>query len=249
MSDLLNFTRSIPSFATKGFTEKIEIFGWYLHECEAKEKFIPTDLLRCFDATHEAKPANIHSLILKLHQKTPPRLLKDKQGYRLTASAREQLGKSIGARPSAVILSSQLSALVSRITDPIERTFLNETLICFNNKAYRAAIVMAWNLAYSHICDRIFGAHNIAFNAQRQKVFARLPELSKRTDFEDYKESQVIEICRGARIFDATVCKTLTEKLGRRNSAAHPSSAVLGGISAEEMIIDLVTNVLLNPDV
>lgn len=125
--------------------------------------------------------------------------------------------------------------------------FLNETLICFSNKAFRATIVMAWNLVYSHVCDRIFDAHSAAFNVQRHKVYPKLPELTKRTDFEDYKESQVIEICRGARILDASVCKTLTERLSRRNTAAHPSSSVLTEVSAEDMITDLITNVLLNP--
>lgn len=244
---MADFTRRIAGFDAKGFTDKIEIFGWYLHEIEGKAKFVAADVVRCFDAAHTAKPANVHSLVRNLCEKRPPRLLKDNQGYRLAAAVREQLGKAIGERASAVALSSLMATLVPTVADPIQRTFLNETLICFNHKAHRAAIVMAWNLVYSHICDRILATHVAAFNTQRQKVFPRLPELTKRTDFEDYKESTVIEICRGARIFDATVCKTLTEKLGRRNSAAHPSSAVLTAVSAEEMIVDLITNVLLNP--
>lgn len=249
MSDISDFARRIPGFDGKAYTDKIEIFAWYLHQADQREKFQAVDILKCFDAAHCAKPVDIHSLLRKLCEKKPPRLLKDAQGYRLSHPAREHLDRSVGTRGAAVALSSLLSSLVPKVKNPAQLTFLNETLICFSNKAYRAAIVMAWNLAFSHVCDSIFEKHLSTFNEQRNKVFPKLPELKKRTDFEDYKESQVIEICRGARILDSTVCKTLTEKLGRRNTAAHPSSAMLTAVSAEELIVDLVLNVLLNEDV
>lgn len=249
MSDIAEFAGRIPAFDKKAFTDQIEAFAWHLHEVQGKQKFTAADVASCFDRAHLAKPADVRSLLRNLCEKKPPRLLKDSTGYRLSAPARQQVGKALDARASALALSSLLAALVPKVTDTAQRTFLNETLTCFNNKAYRAAIVMAWNLVYSHVCNRVFALHVQAFNQQRAKTYPKLPELTKRTDFEDYKESQVIEICRGARILDATVCKTLTEKLGRRNTAAHPSSSVLTAVSAEEMIVDLVTNVLLNPDV
>ncbi|WP_041741138.1 hypothetical protein [Collimonas fungivorans] len=247
MSDLADFTRRIPAFDRKGFTAKIETFAWFLQEISAKPKFSPADIVKCFELSHSAKPSSVHTLLRNLCEKKPARLLKDSQGYRLTAAVREQLGKSLGQRASSGATTALLAGLIPNVTNTAQRTFLNETLICFNNKAFRSAIVMAWNLIFSHVCDRIFETHAAVFNEQRQKVYPKLPELTKRTDFEDYKESQVIEICRGARILDATVCKTLTEKLGRRNTAAHPSSNVITEVSAEDMIVDLVTNVLLNP--
>lgn len=244
MSNIVEFTRRISSFNEKTLTGKIEIFGWYLHQIVGKRKFTPVDLTRFFDETHSAQPGNIHSLLQQLCTKKPARLLKDSQGYQLTAAVREQIGKMVG-RSSSATVSALLSNLLPKVTKTAQRTFLEETLICFNNKAFRAAIVMVWNLAYSHVCDCIFSNHLAAFNAQRVKVYPKLPELIKITDFEDYGERQVIEICKGARIFDATVCKILTERLNRRNSAAHPSSATFTAVQAEDMITDLLNNVLL----
>jgi hypothetical protein len=241
VSDIVEFTRRIPAFDKKAFTVQIEAFAWHLHEVQGKQKFTAADIASCFERAHLAKPADVRSLLRNLCEKKPPRLLKDDSGYKLSASARQQSGKALDSRASSLALSSLLTALIPKITEAAQRTFLNETLTCFNHKAYRASIVMAWNLVYSHVCNRVFESHVPAFNLQRVKTYPKLPELTKRTDFEDYKESQVIEICRGARILDATVCKTLTEKLGRRNTAAHPSSSVLTAVSAEEMIVDLVT--------
>lgn len=248
MTSVSDFTRSIPRFDEKTFISKVEVFGWYLHEVGGKAKFTANDITRCFEQAHSQQPRRIHNLLGQLCEKKPARLLKDAQGYRLAASVRAQLSQSL-VRPAGAQTSSLLSGLMPQIADVSKKTFLNETIACFNNKAYRAAIIMAWNLAYSHICDRIFGTHVGAFNAQRAKAFPKMPELTKRTDFEDYKESTVIEICRGARIFDATVCKILTSRLDRRNSAAHPSSAMFTSVQAEDQITDLVNNVLLNANV
>jgi hypothetical protein len=248
VNELADFTRRISSFDSKTLTGKIEIFGWYLHEVGGKARFSPADLTKCFQLAHCSEPGNIYGLLLQLSTKKPARLLKDSQGYRLSAAVRDQIGTGLG-RSSSAAVSALLSGLLPKVTDTAQKTFLEEALICFRNKAYRAAIVMSWNLTYTHVCDQIFANHLPAFNTQRTKVHPKLPEVVKATDFEDYGERQVVEICRGARIFDATVCKILVERLNRRNSAAHPSSAIFTAVQAEDMITDLVNNILLNPNV
>jgi hypothetical protein len=62
---------------------------------------------------------------------------------------------------------------------------------------------------------------------------------------EELKESKVIEICNSAGIITNDVRKVLMEKLGRRNSSAHPSSVSIGQLQAEAFIDDLVKNVVL----
>jgi hypothetical protein len=70
--------------------------------------------------------------------------------------------------------------------------------------------------------------------------------LSKIDDFSDnLRESEVIKIAKSASIINSDVGKILEEKLGRRNSAAHPSNVKIGQLQAEEFIDDLVKNVVL----
>jgi hypothetical protein len=85
-----------------------------------------------------------------------------------------------------------------------------------------------------------------AFNANRTKAHPRLPEIVKRTDFQEYGERQVLEVCRIASIVDKSIYKILQERLDRRNIAAHPSAVIFTSSQAEDLITDLVNNVLLN---
>lgn len=249
MSDLERFVKPIDGFVSKPAPFQVQIFAWYLQEARQKERFSATDIAQCFDAAHMKRPINISLTLSRLAEKKPARVLRDSKGFRLSSAARVELAALLPLRATSVATTQLLDSLQTRLTDPAQRTFLSETLTCFKHQAYRASIVMMWNLTYAHICDKIFVAHAVPFEAQRAKVHKNLPSLTKRTDFEDYGERQVIEICRGARIFDGTVCKILTERLNRRNSAAHPSSATFTVANAEDMITDLVNNVLLNPNV
>lgn len=247
MKGLPAFVAPIKGFADQPHPSKIEAFGWYLHEVKGKTDFTVADLGCCYDAVHLPRPGNLRGTVAQVVAKKPARLLKDRKGcLRLSAAARSTMEKQLPVRASSVQTTAILNGLAARVTNPAQALFLSETLSCFKNGAHRAAIVMAWNLAWSDICDRILASHEPAFNAQRAKARPRMAVLVKRTDFEDYKESDVIEIGRGAGIFNATVSKVLTEKLNKRNSAAHPSSAVMQAVTAEEVIHDLVENVLLS---
>lgn len=248
MKDLSHFVAQVTGFVAKSAPIKIEAFAWYLHEVKLMEHFNPNDIRECFEAMHLPVP-NVAASLAGIMNKRPIRLIRNAKGYKLANASRAELQKLLPVRASTVATTALLRGLVDKIGRPEHKVFLIEALVCFQHGAVRAAIVMIWNLAYSHVVDRILSNHLVAFNAQRTKVNAKLPEVTKITDFEDYGERQVIEICRGARIFDATVCKTLTERLNRRNSAAHPSSAKFTPVQAEDMITDLVNNVLLNPNV
>lgn len=248
MKDVHHFIAPIKDFNQKSAPYQIEVFAWFLHEVKGQEYFSPADIRACYDATHLPVP-NVSASLAKILEKRPARCIRNTKGYKLSSISRGEMETLLPVRASAVATTALLQGLVERVSKPEHKVFLNEALICFRYGAHRAAIVMIWNLAYSHVLDRIFGNHLAAFNAQRTKVGPKLPEVTKLTDFEDYGERQVIEICRGARIYDATVCKTLTERLNRRNSAAHPSSAKFTPVQAEDMVTDLINNVLLNPNV
>lgn len=63
-------------------------------------------------------------------------------------------------------MSKLLKNLPAQIPDLGERTYLDEALICYEHGAFRAAIVMTWNLAYHHLCDRIIKRRLGDFNAR-----------------------------------------------------------------------------------
>lgn len=245
MTTLQEFTQEVPEFQKKSSPEKIEVFAWFLHEVKGQERISGAELSACFDTVHEPRPSNIHRDLMSLCERKPARMLKDASGYRLAAAARNELGEKFKVRQTTVRTTALLDGLALRVTDPAQRTFLAETLICFKKQAYRAAIVMAWNLAFSDVIDRILRKDLDRFNKQRAKAFPKTKEVTKRSDFEDLKESTVLEIARGAGIVSASSFKILDEKLGKRNTAAHPSIIVVSPVTAEEVIHDLVENIIL----
>jgi len=106
---------------------------------------------------------------------------------------------------------------------------------------------MVWNLVFDHLCEIVLSRHLSAFNTQLPVTYPRadIKTIAKREDFHELKESQVLQVCKSARIIPDTMHKILQEKLTRRNMAAHPSGVTILESTAEEVIRDLIENVLL----
>lgn len=68
---------------------------------------------------------------------------------------------------------------------------------------------------------------------------------SHRRIYEHLKEAEVIAIAKDAGIIAEDIWKILEEKLGKRNSAAHASSVIIGQLQADALIDDLVKNVVV----
>ena len=106
-----------------------------------------------------------------------------------------------------IAVSNLMKQLPGTISDQAEQLFLSEAIICYHSRAFRAAIIMVWNLIYDHLLNWIladasrltaFLAH-IAGHVGPKKAAAIT--ITKREDFEDLKESEVLDICGSAGLF------------------------------------------------
>jgi hypothetical protein len=248
--ELEEFVAQLPQFASSSHPDKIRIFGWFLHTYGNLERFDAPALRRCYERVHLTEPVNIHATLKQLSEQKPPILLRDPRGYRLEARVRAALDERYGQSRRMVAVSKILADLPAKVPQLAERAFLGETIICFRNSAFRACIVMAWNLAYYHLLEWIFNdaARLATFNAQIPVRYKKKTDITitKLTDFEDLKESEVIEVCNSANLFSKNITRILNEKLVRRNLAAHPSDVIITEAQAEDVITDLVNNVVLH---
>ena len=128
---------------------------------------------------------------------------------------------------------------------------MNEAEICLRHGAARGTIIMVWSIAFYHLCQWILKHHLPTFDA-RIPVYSKkwkvtdLPIIEKYDDFGDeMSEREVIEVCNSAGIITGDLHKILVKNLGTRNSAAHPSSVLIGQLQAEALIDDLIKNVIL----
>lgn len=235
----------IEGFNTLPVSDKIVVLGYYLNVDQGTERFKGSHIDACFNALHLKKPANANSQMTAMCGGYTPRLLKDSKGFRLNSASRAKVAAMLPAIQTPKQITVELKKLEALITNQAQKIFLEETNICFSHGAYRASIVMAWNLAYHHICTYIFDHHLADYNARLPVQFKNEKPIAVFSDFEKTKEHIVIDVAKGASIINKTTHKTLEAKLDIRNTAAHPSSASIQPITAEEVITDLVHNVLL----
>lgn len=246
---LEEFTQAAAGLSRMGHVDKIKHFAWFVHTQDQRDRFQTADIRRCYELLHYALPANLSSQLQQMADQKTPTLLKDSKGFRLEGRVREQFDGKYAQRPATASVDALLRSLPGKVSDEAERLFLSEALTCFRNKAFRAAIVMSWNLAYDHLLNCVLASHLPAFNAAIPRKFTSPKRAGysvvKRDDFEEFKESEVIELCGTAAIINGNTKKILNDKLNRRNMAAHPSLVEITQIQAEDVITDLVNNVIL----
>lgn len=241
----------VPGFSGQLHVEKIRFFAWYLMDVECVERFSGAQILKCYDDLGMERPTNVSKLLIDMSKKQPKEILTGPGGYRLEKRVRDTLAAKYGQRESTIVVDQLLLGLPAAIPKIDEREFLEETLRCFRAGAFRATIVMAWNLAYDHFVGWIIASHLGAFNAQARIVFSQkyskgqLRDVVNRDDFGMYRESEVLKVAKLAGLITSDLERMLEQHLGRRNSAAHPSSIEFTRLSAEQFVDELVRNVVL----
>jgi len=211
--------------------------------------FKTTDIRACYEKIHLPVP-NIAMYLTRMTETKPAKALRKGDNYNLARAARADLDSKYGVHQSIIQVSKLLSDLPAKIPNVDQRTFLTEALKCYKVEAYRACIIMTWNLAYAHLLDWILSDQTRLdrFNTAIAKRYQKMTTL-KITKYDEFldelKESQVIEICNSASLFNSNIFKILKDKLDRRNIAARPSSVVVVQSQADDVVTDLVNNVVL----
>ncbi|MBD2539810.1 hypothetical protein [Coleofasciculus sp. FACHB-SPT36] len=244
---LQDIVSSITDFSVWSHAQKICFFAWYIHSYRNQERFNQADLRACYDELYLDKPSNVSPYLAQLRDRKPKEVVQDKRGYYLVRQVREKFELEYGQRQTAIQVEQLLLDLPDKVSDLAEQVFLQEAIACFRCGAFRAAIVMSWNLAFDHLCNYVLKLHLTAFNMQLPIKYPKrhITPIATRDDFSELKEFDVIEICKSAKIISGNLQKILQEKLRRRNMAAHPSSEVISQLQAEDFISDLVNNVVL----
>ena len=139
-----------------------------------------------------------------------------------------------------------LQRTVAKVTDAQRRDFLAEAISCLEVGARRATVILAWISALDHMYDFVLRNGLPAFNTALSKQPGKIGGLtiSAKDDFVNLKESDFILVCRSAGLITNDVRKLLDEKLGFRNSCAHPSSIGVGDSKVLSFVEDLVDNVI-----
>lgn len=250
--ELHEFTALVPGFAKLPQTDQILHFAWYLHTQRKKDVIDQASIRACFKEQYMDEP-NLSLLFKRLIDRRPKVVLQSGSGFKLEGKVRQQFDQKYGQHETTIALSEMLKGLPGKISNEAERLFLSEAIKCYHVKAFRAAIVMAWNLAYDHLLNWVMSdpqrlggfntkiAARVGVNSKRAGI-----TIGKREDFEELKEQEVLDICNSAGLFaSGNLKKLLDMQLMRRNMAAHPSLLNIDGPQADDTISSLVRDVVL----
>jgi hypothetical protein len=227
----------------------VRMFAWLQHFLRKKPRFGTGDINWCYNAL-SLKPSNTSQCLIDMEARSE--LLKDKGGYYCEGKFLAKYDGLYGTHDITLNIRQQVKDLINKVPDIAEKDIMREAEICLRHDAGRATIIMVWNVAFYHLCQFILKHHLAAFNNRipvrypKKWELKHMPLIKKYDDFGDeMMEREVIEVCNSARIINGNLHKILVEKLGSRNSAAHPSTVRIGQLQAEAFIDDVIKNVVL----
>lgn len=249
---LKEFVAAVPGFAAMQHPNKIIHFGWYLHTHRGNEHFDQPAIRACYRELSLPEP-NYSDQFKRLVERRPKVVLQDRGCCRLEHTVRAELDEKYGQHESTIAVSKLLADLPGKVADVAERTFLKEAIICYHHKAFRAAIIMSWNLTYDHMARWVL-ADRSRLSAFNSRIAARVGATSKRAgisvtkreDFEQLDERETIDIMGNASLLPSSNAKKILEiQLTRRNMAAHPSLITIDAPQADDAITSLIQDIVL----
>jgi hypothetical protein len=243
---LTEFVAETQGFESLQLREQIRLFGWFLHTYGNAPSFDNDAIRGCFRQLHMVTP-DVHKFLPRMADAKPPELLRQGGGYKLARLVKLRLDEKYGTAPRVIAVTNLLANLPSKVPDHAESVFLTEALSCYKVKAFRATTVMVWNLAFHHVLQWLMSEPQriVEFNQALHTRFPRKAPITGRDGFDELKESEIIDVCRTARLLNQNMCDILRDKLRRRNMSAHPSSVIVDQSQADDTIIDLVNNIVV----
>jgi hypothetical protein len=242
------FYNSIDRATRLKETGLIDFFVYYFTVEVGNPAANATSIIECFRACDLTPPTSTSAYLSRGLKSTPQKFIRVDGGYRLERHYRESISKRLGSEQIVVQTNAELRKLESKLSSEPEREFLKETIACFEAGASRAAIIMCWILIMDHLFELVRVKHLASFNAELGKVTDRrvkVSAVSTRDDFGDIPEAKFIELLRASGIISNDVRKILDQKLGTRNSCAHPSGVTINRSKVIDFVEDLVHNVIL----
>ncbi len=247
----LEILTQFPNHADFSRKSRIIMFAYYLQQYEGATEFSASDMNSCFARSHLKQPTDLSSLLKSLARGREAPLLTTRGRYALSLYGLNEVEAILPPthKTSVLLLSTALPFLqrtVAKVTDQQRKEFLAEAISCLEVRARRATVILSWIAALDHMYDYVLKKGLGPFNAALAKQPGKLGKITiaQKDDFGELKESEFILVCRSANLITNDVRKILDEKLGYRNSCAHPSSIAVGDSKVLSFIEDLVDNVI-----
>ncbi|WP_439473701.1 hypothetical protein [Algoriphagus formosus] len=245
VNELIELTADFEHLPQK---EQIKLMAWFFCVEHSREYFETKEIKEEFDRQNLVAPAGISSLVPQMRKGKPPVFVNSKKGNSIHRTVKKELEEQYLGTTHKKEVSQSLRDLLGDVKGATQKLFLEEAISCFEIKSYRASIILSWLLTMDILYDFVLIPTNLTTFNQAIQSHGKYKKItiSKKEDFSDIKESDFIELLRIARFISNDSRKILDEKLGIRNSCAHPNSILILDYKAIGFIQDLVKNIIKN---
>lgn len=252
----LDFLSQFPKHGDFSRKSKLLLFAYYLRKHRGIPEFGSKEIRECFESAMLRVPGDLSAILKNQSSGRDSPIIKSKTKghYSLSIHGLKEVEVILPGSPSTpegvsnflAAAIPYLKKTIAKVRDETRRDFLAEAISCLGVQARRATIVMTWLATLDHMYEYVLKKKLAEFQAALKKRSGKESNLTiaGRDDFGEMKESVFIEVCRSAKIISSDVRKILDEKLGTRNSCAHPSTIAVSDSKVMSYIEDLVDNVI-----
>jgi hypothetical protein len=252
----LEFLAQIDHIENLSRKNLILLVTYYLRKHKGVLQFSLKDIRKIFNEASIKVPSELKQLTLGLSRGRNSPLMKTSERpiFSLSIHGLNEVESYLTSdKQSSVTIEDYfktalpyLEKIVSKVQEDNKRRFLSEAIDCLSIRAKRATVIMTWCAMVNHLYDYILANKLSDFNSalSRRPDFYNRIQVSHKDDFSDIKESVFIEVCRSAGVISKDVKKILDEKLGIRNTCAHPSDVEIHDSKVVNFIEDLVDNII-----
>jgi len=256
VQEFLGRSGNIMDYSRKSM---ILLFAYYLRQYQGVIQFTATDIKDCFIQAPLKTPSNLTNLLKKMAKgRNSSLMIAGKKGfYSLAMPGLNEVEAYLTLKEKTEVevitfLNSAipyLEKVIAKVSEINQKNFLSESIACLGVDAKRATVIMTWAAIIAHLYDFTLSKKQrlMDFNSalkRRQDKYSKVV-ISQYDDFADIPDGVFIEVCRSAKIISNDIRKILDEKLGIRNTCAHPSGVEVHKTKVVNLIEDLVENVIL----
>jgi hypothetical protein len=192
-----------------------------------------------------AQKWNVSSILAR----SAGRAVRTAAGWELSAKGSEAVATLAGPLANSPIpkVSTALRSHLSVVQNDHTRRFVEEAIVCFETRQYRAAVVLSWVGAVSLLYDYVVKNRLSDFNqeAAARTATAKSPWKAAKTtdDLARMKESEFLIVLDSISLLGKSVRQQLEHLLNLRNGCGHPNSLDIAEHAVASHLEILILNV------
>lgn len=173
--------------------------------------------------------------------------IKTHVGWELTGQGQQYAQSIITTTDLNIVVTNASQSLrqhLKVVTKQESAAFIEEAIVCFEARQYRAAVILSWVGAISILHHEVFNGHLTAFNTEIMRRDAKARPIKNIDGFCRIGEHDFLDVIEYIGVIGKNVKQTLQNQcLQLRNACGHPNTLSIAENAVAAHIEILILNV------